>query len=108
MTARDDIRADLIGSRRTFILRLLVEVEGYVLESVLTKHILKAFPTASREDVQQDLAHLITNGCLAEKWTATPDGGRSIRNLVLTPRGEDAAFGRLEVPGVWRSRWDRG
>lgn len=108
MTAGDDLRADLIGSRRTFILRLLVEADGYVNESILVKHALKANPTASREDIQADVAHLISVGCVSEDWIETPDGAKAIRNISITPRGEDAAHGRLSVPGVWRSRWQRG
>lgn len=108
MTTGDDLRADLIGSRRTFILRLLVEADGYVNESILMRHALKANPTASRDDIQADLTHLISTGCVSESWIDAPDGTKAFRNISITPRGDDAAHGRLAVPGVWRSRWDRG
>ena len=108
MTTDSDFRADLIGSRRTFILRLLVDADGYANESILMKHALKANPTASRDDIQADLTHLISIGCVSEEWIETPNGATAIRNISITPRGEDAAYGRLAVPGVWRSRWQRG
>jgi hypothetical protein len=108
MSLADDVRAKLIGERRASILRLLVDVDGYLVESILVTTALGENPTASRNDIQADLSHLISVGCVLEDWIDSSNGKQSIRNIAITPRGDDAAHGRLPVPGVWRSRWQRG
>jgi hypothetical protein len=108
MSLLDDARADIIAERRLKTLRLLVEIDGSVGESILMKAALEDNPTASRVDIQADLAHLISVGCLSEEWIESINGKTSIRTIIITPRGDDAAHGRLSVPGVWRLRWQRG
>ena len=94
---------DWIASRRLFILRLLVEVNGTANEGVIYKAILNGgFARDSRDDIRQDLDHLKRNGCTTEEWL-----NDSLRVVTLTERGEDAAYGRVEVAGVERSRWVR-
>ena len=95
---------DWIASRRLFILRLLVEVGGAANEGVIYKAITKGgFAHDSRDDLRRDLDHLKAKGCTHEEWL-----NDSLRVVTVTERGEDAAYGRVEVLGVETSRWDRG
>ena len=96
-------RDDWIASRRLFILRLLVEVDGEANESNIWRAVQQGgFTRDSRDDVRGDLDHLREMGCISEHWFGTLRVAR-----ITTPRGEDAAHGRIEVAGVERSRWDR-
>lgn len=96
-------RDDWIASRRLFVLRLLAEVGGQANEGVIYKALTKGgFAQDSRDDLRQDLDHLKKTGCTAEEWL-----NDSLRVVKVTERGEDAAYGRIAVSGVERSRWDR-
>jgi hypothetical protein len=98
---------DLTASRRTAILRLLVSAGVPVPEGVALKNGNALAPEASRAVLREDLDHLVKTGCLSEAWINPPDGGNSIRRFTATERGEDAAEGRVDVPGVWKSVWRR-
>jgi hypothetical protein len=92
-----------VASRRQFILRLLVEVGGEANESVLFKGVQHGgFARDSRDTVRQDLDHLKQLGCTTEDWL-----NDTLRVVTITERGEDAAYGRIDVAGVERSRWAR-
>ena len=52
--------------------------------------------------ISDDLAHLVKHGCLSETWMGP------IRVVRLTDRGEDAAYGRIDVEGVEKARWKPG
>ena len=94
---------DWTASRRLFILRLLVEVNGDANESVIYKAATKGgFSRDTRDTIRQDIDHLRKMGCLTEDWL-----NDSLRVARVTERGEDAAYGRVPVPGVEQSRWDR-
>ncbi len=92
----------LIAARRLFLLRKLVELSGDANEGVL--HLFAqngGVGHPSRDDTRADLDHLRVQGCIREQWH---DG---MRLAFITERGEDAAYGRTDVKGVQRSRWDR-
>jgi len=94
---------DWIASRRLFILRLLVEVGFEANEGVIFKATERGgFARDTRDDLRQDLDHLVKTGCLTQTWL-----NGSLRVVKLTERGEDAAHGRVAVEGVERTRWDR-
>lgn len=95
-------RDEWIASRRLFILRLLVEVDGEANESNIFRAVQQGgFSRDTREDVRADLDHLREMRCIAEQWFG------KVCVVKITPRGEDAAHGRIEVAGVERSRWER-
>lgn len=98
---------DWMASRRTCLLRYLVEVGGGALESVVAKAVLRVFDVNTRDDIRADLEHLKSQGCVADEWIGTGDGAGALRKVTITDRGEDAAYGRIEVPGVEKSRWKR-
>lgn len=90
-------------SRRTLILRLLVETGGAANESVINSCVRAGgFQAATRDDIRKDLDHLKEVGCTAEEWIED-----RIRVVTVTERGEEAAHGRIDVAGVERSRWKR-
>jgi len=94
---------DWAASRRLFILRLLVEVGGEANESVIFRTATKGgFSADTRDSIRQDLDHLKSYGCTTEDWL-----NASLRVVKITERGEDAAYGRVDVAGVERSRWSR-
>ena len=96
-------RDQWIASRRLFILRLLVEVDGEANESNVFRAVQQGgFARDTREDVRADLDHLREARCITEQYF---DGRVCV--VKITPRGEDAAHGRVEVAGIERSRWDR-
>ena len=92
------------ASRRLFILRLLVEVGGEANESNIFRAVQRGgFAQASRDTVRDDLDRLKKARCTTESWL-----NESVCVVKLTERGEDAAYGRVEVPGVETSpRWVR-
>ena len=90
-----------IPSRRVCILRTLVENGGEANESLISKLVLESgFSQDTRADIRHDIEHLREVGCVDDRW---PNG--SLHVVTITERGEDAAFGRVEVAGVERSRW---
>ena len=94
---------DRIKSRRLFVLRLLVEARKEANESVLFGQMKKGgFSLDTRDDVRKDLDHLRTRRCTTEEWLHP-----EVCVVKLTQRGEDAAYGRIEVDGVEASIWDR-
>jgi len=91
---------DFIGSRRLFILRLLSERDGEIIESLIFKGALRGFHSGtSRDDIRADLDHLKSQRLTEETWH---EGVCLVR---LTDRGDDAAYGRVQVAGVEHSRW---
>ena len=93
----------LTRSRRVFLLRLLVEIDGNGNESVLRSAARSGgFASATADDIRADLDHLHRLGCVTETWMG------QIRVVTLTERGEDAAYGRVEIDGVEHSHWRRG
>ncbi|SBW09199.1 conserved hypothetical protein [uncultured Alphaproteobacteria bacterium] len=95
--------AAVAASRRTFILRLLVSLGDAANESVI--HIATTqggFAQATRDDIREDLDLLRARGCTTEKWFDDV-----VRVVTITERGEEAAYGRIEVAGVERSSWRR-
>lgn len=94
---------DWVKSRRQFILRLLVEIGGETSESNIYKACQRGgFSRDTRDDIRKDLDHLKAMGCTTEDWF-----NESLRVVTVTERGEDAAYGRIEVAGIERSRWER-
>ena len=92
----------LVASRRLFVLRQIVECDGEIVESTLYKLACRRFHgQTTRESVRRDLDHLQGQHCVTENW----DG--NICRVAITERGEDAAFGKIDVVGVERSRWER-
>lgn len=97
------IKDDFDTSRRCWLLRLLIEVNGSANASVIYKAALHAgVGCNTRDDITEDLDHLKRHGCITDEWL---DG--AVRVATITDRGEDAAYGRVEIPGVDRSRWNR-
>lgn len=98
MVSKSEIVA---ANRRLFILRLLVTGGCSANESViatLTTH--GGFAQVTRDDIRKDLDLLKERGCTTEDWF---DG--VVRVVSITERGEDAAYGRVQVAGVERSPW---
>ncbi|MDO8606165.1 MAG: hypothetical protein Q7R40_06495 [Phaeospirillum sp.] len=89
------------ASRRTFVLRLLVTLGATANESVITSATVQGgFGQATRDDIRKDLDLLKARGCTTEEWFDD-----AVRVVAITERGEDAAYGRVEVAGVERSPW---
>lgn len=87
--------ADIIDhGRRRELLRILAEVGGIANERVLFAAVATRGFDPSRDQVRQDLDHLKEVGCTTEEWLGT------LRKVMLTDRGEDAAAGRIQVDGV--------
>lgn len=94
---------DRVKSRRLFLLRLLVEARREANESVLYGQMRRGgFSFDSRDDIRRDLDHLRERRCTTEEWLLP-----EVCVVTLTRRGEDAAFGRVEVDGVECSVWER-
>jgi len=99
MSVKDDFDA----SRRCWLLRLLVEVNGSANSSVIYRAAMHAgVGCNTRDDIGADLDHLKRHGCITDEWL-----DEAVRVATITDRGEDAAYGRVEIPGVDRSRWNR-
>jgi len=97
------IKDDFAASRRTFILRLLVEGNGSANSSVIYRAAMHAgVGCRTRDDITADLDHLKRHGCITDEWL-----DEAVRIAEITDRGEDAAYGRVEIPGVDQSRWNR-
>jgi hypothetical protein len=96
MSYADVMRA----SRRTFIVRLLVEAGGEANESVIRTCAFRGgFGHSTADDIRTDLDYLREQGCVTEEWAG------SLRVVTVTERGEDCARGKIEVEGVEASRW---
>ncbi|MCC7167465.1 MAG: hypothetical protein IT565_07825 [Rhodospirillales bacterium] len=94
---------ELAGSRRLFILRLLIEAGGSANAGVIRANTTRGgFPLTSHADLAGDLDLLAKRGCTSDEWLH-----EKLRVVRITPRGEDAAHGRIAVNGVERSLWDR-
>ena len=92
-----------IAVRRTFLLRLLVELGGEANDGVLRSAARQGgFERDPAGAIAADIDHLVQHGCLTDTWVGT------IRVVSLTVRGEDAACGRVAVEGVEKSRWKPG
>ena len=97
------IRDDFAASRRLFILRLLIEGGGSANASVIYRAALHAgVGCRTREDIGADLDHLKRHGCITDDWL-----DEAVRVAEITDRGEDVAYGRIGIPGVDQSRWNR-
>ncbi|MGE4526815.1 MAG: hypothetical protein AB7D00_00485 [Rhodospirillaceae bacterium] len=96
--------ADAVAaSRRTFILRLLVSLGDSANESVIALAAAQGgFAQATRDDIREDLDLLRARGCTTEQWFENV-----VRVVTVTERGENAAYGRIDVAGVERSTWRR-
>ena len=91
-----------VASRRLFLLRLLVEVDGEANESNLYKGAVRGgFARDPREAIRTDLDHLVKHRLATEDWLG------DVRVVKLTERGEECAYGRIAVEGVEKSRWNR-
>ncbi len=92
--------AELIASdMRLVILRCLNEDPGYSLNESIIQAMLGALGhNVSRDRVRTELAWL------AEQGLVTVATVVNIQVATLTQRGEDAAAGRVTVPGVKRPR----
>jgi len=98
-----DFAETVAAKRRTFILRLLVSLGGRANESVIASAVSGGgFAQATRDDVRRDLDLLRERGCTIEDWFDA-----SVRVVIVSERGEDAAYGRIEVAGIDRSIWRR-
>lgn len=90
------------ASRRLFILRFLVEAKGAANESVVASTVRQGgFAQTPKDGIRADLDHLRDTGCVTEEWYD------ALRVVKLTERGEDAAFGRVEIAGIESSIWRR-
>lgn len=95
--------ADLVvvPKRRTFILRLLVTMGSTANESVIASAVSQGgFSRSTRDDVRKDLDLLKEKGCTTEDWFDD-----TVRVVKVTERGEDAAYGRIDVAGIDKSTW---
>jgi len=85
--------------RRLVILRILLESDGYRANEFILQSMLERFGhTISADLVRTELAWLAEQGLIAVDVVA------DVRIGQLLGRGEDAARGRVEVPGVKRPR----
>jgi len=93
-------KADWDASRRTYLLRVLAETGWAANESVLFDAAQAVgFQADTRETIRADLDRLRDAGCLTQRWAG------DLLVAELTPRGDDAARGRIEVDGVKKSVW---
>lgn len=98
-----NFREVMDGSRRLFILRLLIEQGGDLNESVVFRGAEHGFSDrTTRAEICSDLDLLRDRGCITEDWL---DG--KLRMVTITDRGIDAAHGKVFVAGVEQTRWDR-
>lgn len=93
------VAQDWQEGRRKFILQLLVRVGSANATMICTALEHGGFARDPRSAFRADLDHLRDIGCLTETWAD------DVRVLTITERGEDAARGRVEVPGVSTARW---
>ena len=81
--------------QRLVILRLLLEAQGYDLNSAIIQMALAEFGhRPSRDQLHTELAWLEEQGLILCSQTA------SVKVAKLTTRGADVADGRAVVPGV--------
>ena len=91
---------DWILARRVQILRFLARGGSEANESIICTALEHTgFGRDTRDAFRADLDHLRQNGCITEEWF------EDVRVVRLTERGDMAAQGRLQVPGVECSRW---
>lgn len=95
------VKDDFAATRRLFIVRLLIEGGGTANSSVIYLAALHhGVGCRTRDDITADLDHLKRHGCITDEWLSD-----AVRVAEITDRGEDVAYGRVEVPGVQHSRW---
>lgn len=83
--------------RRLAILRFLAAAPGYSgNEGLLRQALLTIGHNVARDVLRTDIAWL------AEQGLATTEELGDVWVATITPRGEDAAAGRAQVPGVKR------
>ena len=95
----NDFATHLTEDRRLVILRVLLESAGYTSNEYLLHSMVERLGhVVSTDRIQTDLAWLKEQGLIAVDEVA------GVRIAKLMGRGEDAARGRVEVPGVKRPR----
>ncbi|KAA9180634.1 ArsR family transcriptional regulator [Delftia tsuruhatensis] len=95
----NDFATHLAEDRRLVILRVLLESAGYTANEYLLHSMAERLGhVVSADRIQTDLAWLKEQGLIAVDEVA------GVRIAKLMGRGEDAARGRVEVPGVKRPR----
>ena len=99
MTTTNDFAAHLAEDRRLVILRVLLESAAYTANEYLLHSMVERLGhVVSTDRIHTDLAWLKEQGLICVDDVAT------VLVAKLQARGEDAARGRVEVPGVKRPR----
>lgn len=99
MTTTNDFAAHLAEDRRLVILRVLLESAAYTSNEYLLHSMVERWGhVVSTDRIHTDLAWLKEQGLIGVDEVAT------VLVAKLLARGEDAARGRVEVPGVKRPR----
>ncbi|WOI47732.1 ArsR family transcriptional regulator [Acidovorax sp. BLS4] len=99
MTTTNDFATHLAEDRRLVILRVLLESAAYTANEYLLHSMVERLGhVVSTDRIHTDLAWLKEQGLIAV------DDVAGVRIGKLLARGEDAARGRTEVPGVKRPR----
>ena len=99
MTTTHDFAAHLAEDRRLVILRVLLESAAYTANEYLLHSMVERLGhVVSTDRIHTDLAWLKEQGLISVDDVAT------VLVAKLQARGEDAARGRVEVPGVKRPR----
>ena len=99
MTTTNDFAAHLAEDRRLVILRVLLESAAYTSNEYLLHSMVERLGhVVSTDRIHTDLAWLKEQGLIGVDEVAT------VLVAKLLARGEDAARGRVEVPGVKRPR----
>lgn len=93
----------LIAKRRQFMLQYLVKRGGQDNERVIVRAMREGgFYTVANEDIETDIDQLVGLGCVI---CESLDG---LRVVTVTPRGEDAAYGRGPIViGIAHDTWHR-
>lgn len=93
-------RDTLDQARRLYLLQVLIEAGGSANESILREACRAGFHAhgVTRQRIRADLAWLEDRGCVARTWLE----GDVLLVAALTERGEDAARGDVQVPGIKR------
>lgn len=95
--------SDFGKERRTAILRLLVKQENRSASFDVVMAFLRRtrFELSPADQVHGDFDALKNYGLIKDEFL---DGG--LRIVTLTPRGDDAARGRIDVPIVVKGFWE--
>ena len=97
--ATNDFAAHVAEDRRLVILRVLLESAAYTANEYLLHSMVERLGhVVSTDRIHTDLAWLKEQGLISVDDVAT------VLVAKLQARGEDAARGRVEVPGVKRPR----